>query len=235
MTSYVDWNCHLLSGMREGIRTPQETIEALSVLQKHGIEQICFMPDYTPSLEPVSHFLLRRDLAYERHLPFLPPKLKTRIAARVQMESGLHLVENLDRLCFTKQGYLALKMPICDYTDWIDFELNRLLYRTRITRLLFTSFDICVTMYPMEILEKLMRIPHAVFQFHYHALADADARAFMVKLLRHNQTVLLGSEINTLGKAYFFEFSHYIESASKHMAIADFQTILRQNQNFWRK
>ena len=90
-------------------------------------------------------------------------------------------------------------------------------------------------MYPTEILDKLMRIPHAVFQFHYHALADADARSLMVKLLRQNQTVLLGSEVNTLGKTYFFDFPYYLESATKHMTVADFQTILRQNQNFWRK
>lgn len=235
MVGYVDWNCHFLSGMREGTQTPQETLEALSVLRQHGIEQFCFMPDYTPSLEPVSRFLLRRDLAYQRLLPNIPRGIKTRIAARVQMESGLHLVEHLDRLCFTDLGYLALKMPICDYADWIDFELNRLLYRARFKRLLFTSFDICINLYPGDVLEKLMRIPHSVFQFHYHALADSDARAFMVKLLRNNQTVLLGSEINTLGKAYFFEFSHYVESASQHMTVADFQTILRQNQIFWRK
>jgi hypothetical protein len=69
-------------------------------------------------------------------------------------------------------------MPICDYADWIDFELNRLLYRAHFKRLLFTSFDICINLYPGDVLEKLMRIPHSVFQFHYHALADADARAF---------------------------------------------------------
>ena len=235
MTNYTDWNCHLLSGMREGVHTPQETIEALSVLRDHGIDRFCLMPNYTPSLEPVSRFLLRRDLAYSRLLPLLPQGMKTRIAARVELESGLHLVEHLDRLCFTNHNYLALKMPICSYADWIDYELNRLLYRTHIKRLIFTSFDTCIHLYPTDVLEKLTRIPYSVFQFHYHALADADSRAFMTKLLRQNQTVLLGSEINALSKTYFFEFPYYIESASCHMTVSDFQTILRQNQNFWRK
>ncbi len=235
MTSYIDWNCHLLSGMREGISTQQESIEALSVLHNHGIEQVCFMPDFSPSVEPISHFLLRRDLAFERLKPHLPTGMKARLTARVQMEPGLHLVEGLDRLCFTKQGYLALRMPIAEYADWIDFEINRLLYRAHFKRLLFTSFDTCVLMYPTEILEKLMRIPHAVFQFHYQSLTDADARAVMVKLLRNNQTVLLGSEITTLGKTYFFDLPYYIEAAHKAMSVADIQTILRQNLYFWRK
>ena len=233
--TYADWNCQLLPQIRAGVSTPQETLEALSVLQRYGIDHFCFMPEFSHVLEPVSRFLLRRDRAAEHLRSLLPPRVKVRVAASVRMETGLHLTEGLDRLCFTKQGHLALKMPIADYADWIDFEINRLLYRVHFTRLLFTSFDRCMVMYPTDILDKLMRIPHAVFQFHYHALADADARSLMVKLLRQNQTVLLGSEVNTLGKTYFFDFPYYLESAKKYMSVADFQTILRQNQNFWRK
>ena len=230
---YYDWNCHLLPGMREGIDSVDDAISAFSFLSELQLKKLAMMPTFDCRTESVSAFLLRRYLAMERLKPHLPSSVKIKEAARVLLTPNVHLVQDLPKLCFTKKAYLALQMPASDYDDWIDYELNRLLFHAKMKHLLFTSFELCCLFYPTEIIEKLMRIPEAVFQFHYHALTDFKCKKVMSALIKQKSTVLFGSALNSLERTYQFDLPYYIKSATDRMSVADYHSILRENELFW--
>ena len=169
----IDWNCDLLSSVR--IDQPNAESQALETLrymmEKYGFSRICMMPLFDARKEPVSVFFLKR-AAYEDCVNrALPKNIAIQFSAKVLLYRGLSDLSDLERLTETTGGYLPLLMPISSYEDWMDAELNRLLYKRKI-KLLLLSCELFPILYPAEIVEKLLRMQDAIFQFHYQALTD---------------------------------------------------------------
>lgn len=236
MEHLVDWNCHLMPGMREHVTDPNETIQTMQLLlERFAFTHFCFMPEYDCTREPVSVFLLRLFRAKELLKNTVKPKMLVwHFQPCAMLAQNLHLTDNLMKLT-TKVGvYLPIHMPIADYSDWIDFELNRLLYQRKV-KLWFVAFEQCVLLYPPEIIEKLINIQNAIYQFTYKSLINPDIAQVVKKLVKNNKTVLFGSMVDCLERAYQFDFPYYEKTALELLTPAVYQTVIRQNRYFWTK
>ena len=230
----VDWNCHLLPGMGEGV-TLSEAVSAISHLNdKYEMNHFCMMPDYDCTKEPISVFLLNRYFANQELRKNISKTIKIKLAGRALLTPDLHKTDGLESLLFSSYGYFPIRLPISSYDDWIDYEINRLLYK-RHFKLLITSFELCLILYPPEIIKKLLRIPNAAFQLSYKSLTEKGAQKAVSMMLHNNSKILLGTGINSLDKAYQYDLLYYDELAKNKMATADYQTLLRQNHLFWKK
>lgn len=238
---YIDWNSHLLPGGHEIMTDPQEAAEALRYLQTDlGIKTLCMMPGFVPFSDSVGIFLLRRHKSLSRvseclsvirqEDPTIKP-FKLLCGATVQLAPDVHQIDDLKRLTvkFNSKKYLPIQLPIADFEYWIDYEINRLLYRAGV-RLWFVSFDLACKMYPKEIIEKMLRISDTIYQFNYRSLEDPCIRKIISKLLKQRSTVLLGTSLDCQGKIYRYDLSYYLESAKKYFSPAEYSMLMKYNQ-----
>lgn len=233
MNCLSDWNCRLFPSFDPSIEAPQTLQEAFLVCsERFGIKRFCLMPEYDSLSESVSLFLLRQDRMRKELQELLPKGLSARVGVAVLLRSGLHETMYLDRLRLKGSHCLPIMFPIGSYQDWMDLELNRLLYKAK-QRLLFLSFDQLLIFYPEDVIERLMRIPDAVYQFNYRSLADPRACELLKTLCDRNATVIFGTGLPTLEKACFYEMEHYLLSARKALSTRQYEALLQSSHLFW--
>ena len=243
---YIDWNCHLLPGIHETLTDFDESASAMRYMYSYQqIRTFSLMPTFWPFRDSVSIFTLKRDRMLQGLVRSLeksftddpifneqPPRQPIRLlcGACVAIEQGCHTVDRLDKLTVSFNGvrYLPIILPVSDFADWIDYEINRLLYRAGL-KLWFTSFELACMFYPDEIIQKLCRISGAVFQFGYRSLEDVSVRR-VIKILLHNRaTVLLGTSLDRLEKSYRYDLAYSLELAKTDFTPKEFQTLLKYN------
>lgn len=232
MNYFVDWSCGLLPRMRGCIETPEEAALAISLLYtRQGFNRFFATPTYDSEREPVSHFLLRRDRAKEELAVLLPRGCRLAAGASVLLNPSLHEVDGLERLLLPN-GRLPISLPLTEYGDWIDLELNRLLYRRKY-KLLFLSMERSVALYPADFIERLLRIENAIFGFHFRALTDPDCCRVITALLHRNRTVLLGTGVDSVDACYAYDRSCYLDRT--HLHPTDLQVLLRASGAQWQR
>ena len=234
MTELVDWCCDLLSCMRVDLDgATKEPIAAMQHLHgAYGISRFCMMPLLDATIDPVNLFLLKRN-AYERMLfAELPKDVLITFSARVLLRPELFSVPDLEKLTVVTNGYLPIALPICEYDDWIDLALNRLLYKRK-CKLLLTACEQYPILYPSEAVENLFRIPGAVYQFGYDALAQPQTRRLIYNLIRNKRSVLFGTAINSLHAAWSFDLRHYESSARELIPEAELEKSFHFGLDFW--
>ena len=242
MDCYIDWNCHLLCGAHEFMTDTKDAVTALSYLStEHHVCTFSLMPHFHSSHESVAQFLLRRDRAIQQIVEqfsdagFSVP-IRLMAGASVQLEPEVHLTERLSKLLigFNGSTYLPIFLPISDFEDWIDFEINRLLYRAGF-KLMFLSFDLACMFYPSENIDKFMRIPNSVFQFNYRSLENPSIREIISKLIRSNSVVLLGTSLDREEKIYRYDLPYYLKMAEENFSSAEYAILMKYNQKLPQK
>ncbi len=208
----ADYHCRLLPQMQELFTTPDEAVRALLLMyEKTGISQFYMMPRYDMAESPIA-FCLRREKALELLRQRLPEQFRLKASCAVLLSKGLFETAYLERLFLVRtKRLLPIEMPLLPYADWMDEELNCLLYVRR-CRPLFLSFERCVALYPEEILQKLSRISGACFQFSFSSLESEKLCAVMLSLLRQGVGVCFGSGMNALEKVQAMEFDNQTRS-----------------------
>lgn len=225
-----DYNCHLIPHMQELLTSAEEASSALLLMHERlGIKRFYMMPRYDKAESPIA-FCLRRDRALERLCEQLPRALVLKPSCAVLFSKGLYETAYLERLFISRSHrLLPLELPLSPYEDWIDEELNRLLY-ARHCKPFFLSFERCVTLYPKEIVQKLMRITGACFQFSFSSLDDEDTCTVILQLLRQGSSVCFGSGINSLQKVQSMEFDNCEAFLNKPFQQAVIQQIRYQKK-----
>ncbi|MBQ8433026.1 MAG: hypothetical protein IJX28_09105 [Clostridia bacterium] len=180
-------------------------------------------------------FLLKRQRAMERLFAEgeLPGTIQLRQGATVLLRASLWETKDLQKLALKRSGHLPLQFPLGAYQEWMDTELNCLLYKGKFP-LLFTSFEIPVLLYPKEIIEKLLRIRDAAFQFNYRALSEPTTRNLLRRLLKQGSPVLLGTGVNNTEQARYYELTYALKCAENELTPSEFQALLEWNQSFWK-
>ncbi len=232
----IDWNCKLLSDIHEFYHPPKETLKALTWLeQRFGLRCFCFNPTFHADEDSVASFLAHRETAIASFLKVaseLSSEIRTPIkileGSSVLLSEGLHAIFQLKKLAipFGSDQYLPIMLPMCEHCDWIDLELNRLLYTAK-CKLMFLSFEIACILYPSDVLDKILRISGAVYQFNYSSLANPKMRAVIKTLLARRATVLFGTSLNLVGKIYHYELDYFLETAQKEFEDYEFTQLMK--------
>lgn len=115
----TDLHTHILPGVDDGAKTPQDSIAMLREQSVQGVETVVLTPHFYPDRESMESFLERRDAAFEEleqtvaQLPqeeqdTLPKRL---LGAEVAYVPGLHEAEDLQKLCIGETKHLLLELP----------------------------------------------------------------------------------------------------------------------------
>jgi hypothetical protein len=229
----VDWNCKMLPIPCDPTSNAQSTCRELASLhERFGFSKFLMTPTYLCERESVQAFCIRKN-AMEREIrAFLPKSLRLKFASSVQLSRGISLEKGLEHLALTPNHYLPITLPMEAYGDWIDFELNQLLYKRHL-RLMLQSFEYAMILYPKDVLEKLLRVPNAIYQFNYKGLLIPKVCDTVRTMLRKNAPVLLGSGIDHPQKVASYDLEDFQASALQNLSESEYQILLRNGRNFW--
>ena len=231
MAYLTDWNFQMLpplvgdtSDFSLSLRAMQHSFDCF------GVRKFLLLAPYDPRLPVSLHLLARTDYA-SRLQKALPKPLILQTASRTTLREGLSGNDGLDKLCHKKSGFLPLCLPVSAYEDWIDAELNRLLYR-RHQKLLFLSFERALILYPRDFLEKLFRIEPAAFQFSYRSLSDPRVSEAVKTLINAQKPVLLGTGGDRSDRYFEDDLASDLMAAKPLFARDCWETLLRNNRKF---
>lgn len=115
----TDLHTHILPGMDDGAKTPEESIAMLQAQSAQGVDTVVLTPHFYPDREPSEQFLARRKAAAEmlehaisglpaRQQAQLPKRL---LGAEVAYVPGLHGIRDLKSLCIGQTKNLLLELP----------------------------------------------------------------------------------------------------------------------------
>ncbi len=223
MKCLTDWNSKLLPMMGNLLRKPQEALEAMSVLkERFSLASHCMMPEFDHRTDSVAAFLLRRNRSLQELTSLLPREIRVQAAAAVRLLPELSKNIELHKLYIPKTDYLPLQFPLIPEPSWFAPELNRMIYHTK-HRLLFLSFDLYPQYYPAASLRLLAELPNTAYQFSYTSLKDPDTRRLLRHLIRRNAPILFGTELNSIGKACYYELDDCLATAQKYFSAYEYE------------
>lgn len=217
----IDWNCRLLSHGKGDAASLSEAVEAMTLLSRRcSFSHFRLALPFDASCESVAAFLIRKDRLEERLRALIPQDagFTARVMADVMLVPSLYTERDLRRLSLNDSGYLPLSLPLGSFPEWADFELNRLLFKEKIDKLLFLSFDRTSLFYSSETVDKLLRIPDVRLQVCY---STGSSYGNSLKSDKEKLRTVLGTEITSLASAYRFCMDHGEKSATDVCSIAD--------------
>ncbi len=218
----IDRNCRLLSRGYVDTHDATEAMEAMALLSEEcSFSRFCLTLPFDASCESVSAFLIRRCRVEDAFLPLITQEKRftVEVTPAVLLVPHLHEERGLERLCLSQGGYLPLCLPLGSLPEWADFELNRLLFKAHMNKLLFLSFDRVSLFYTEETVDRLLRIPNAVFQMRYPTGAPSE---LLLKMEKRKTNTVFGTEISSLLSAYRFCMDFDKKSATElSLPIAD--------------
>ncbi len=229
----IDWNCKLLPFENDPCTTAADAAYALELLHdQFGFSKFLMMSEWSMDHESIRAHQIRCAAMQNALSTTLAKTRKLKYATAAHLLPDLSKEIGLERLTLGAQRYLPILLPISAYEEWIDTELNALLYQ-RHFQLMFLSFDYAAILYPQSILEKLMRIPHAIYQFSIKSLEISTICDLVRTLLRKNATVVLGTGVAHPQKLTEYRAEQIEAAALCHLSKAELQTLLRGGRTFW--
>ena len=126
MDGFCDFHSHILPGMDDGCKTPEQSVEALRLSYAQGVRAIFATPHYYP-VESVEAFLARRQTAWESLQAEIKKQGATDIpqivlGTEVAYRPGISSAEGIEKLCLGSSAYLLLELP---FRAWGKEELRQ--------------------------------------------------------------------------------------------------------------
>ncbi|MBQ9784588.1 MAG: hypothetical protein IJW29_03710 [Clostridia bacterium] len=221
MEKLTDWSCRLVPDALSGAAPAAAAIADLHA--RFGFDRFYVTMDYYDTRESVTAFRMRHDRAMEDMRALLGRSVRLYPLAAIQLSPTLAEEREIERLLLP-DGHLPIALPLSAYADWIDTALNRLLYKRHLS-LLLLSFELCTVLYPPDVIQKLMRIPGAAFQFGYKSLCDPNVCRVIAALLRRGAPILLGTSLNAPEKCAAFDLDEYLAGAAQHLNDAELRRL----------
>ena len=121
----IDFHSHILPGIDDGSRRPEESRRMLEALAGQDVDLVALTSHYYASRHTPEEFLERRAAAFERLRPVLTDELpEVRLGAEVLYFRGITRMEALPRLRLEGTRLLLLEMP---FDTWSDGEIREVI------------------------------------------------------------------------------------------------------------
>lgn len=196
----LDLHNHILPHMDDGCKTPEESVQALQLAARQGVEVVFATPHYYP-VESSDAFLQRRRTAvaqleeYLRRKPCGPlPQLC--LGAEVAYRAGIGNDPNLPALCLGGTDHLLLELPFHSWGAEIFRQIRSISANQGITVVL-AHLERYVGIVPMAQLRQLLEMDVMV-QVNAGSFLTLAQRRAVKKLMRFSRIDFLGSDCHNL-------------------------------------
>ncbi len=123
----IDFHSHILPGIDDGSKDVSTSLSMISAQRDQGIDVIVATSHFYATQRSPEHFLFRRQEAYEKLLPVLPPDTPPiLLGAEVLYFPGLSHMRQLPELCIEGTNILLLEMPFDSWSEYYIREVKEL-------------------------------------------------------------------------------------------------------------
>lgn len=128
MNGIVDFHSHILPGIDDGSKNPEESMAMLEAEQAQGIDRVVATPHFYPQHDQLSGFLQRRDRAAELLKERIRGKALPRlhIGAEVHFFQGISDCDALPLLTVDGGQYILIEMPHGAWTEEMYRQLEQI-------------------------------------------------------------------------------------------------------------
>lgn len=195
---FVDFHTHILPKIDDGPRDASVSVRMLNSMHKQGVDYCVCTPHYLHDKESAEKFVVRRQMAYERLLPFEKEiKLKNiALGAEVYLCKGVSS-EDLRPLCMGKSNILMVEFPATRFQYWMIDELENIAFNQGID-VMIAHVDRLFNVYKKEELEQIFSFENFIFQLNTEALYSLDTRMKFMRYYEDGMPVVLGSDAHDM-------------------------------------
>lgn len=230
-----DIHTHILPGMDDGCKTPEEAVQLLQSSYEQGIRKIFLTPHYYP-VESVDEFLARRNQAekalYKAMEKVGGPFPELCMGAEVAYRAGICYQEDLQKLCLGNSQYLLLEMPFHVWGEEVIRTVRGISNVRGITPIL-AHIERYLSMQEKDVLERLLD-QEILVQMNAARLLHFTSRGQARRLLNNGMVQLLGSDChNTTGRTQnLAQAIEYLEKKGMYDVLED---ISRRSRRIFRE
>lgn len=123
-TDLIDFHSHILPGIDDGARTPEEALEMLELMAAQGVRRVVSTSHFYPEREEPDSFLARRKKAVEMLRAVFHKGLPDiYLGAEVAYFPGISRCDRLPELAIRGTHLILIEMPFCRWTPSVSEEL----------------------------------------------------------------------------------------------------------------
>ena len=113
----IDFHAHILPGMDDGSKNPEESARLLRALREQGVDKVIATPHFYANKEDPDTFLQRRETAWNAIDYDSQTMPEVVLGTEVSYFSGLCHSKELHKLCVTGTRLLLIEMPFRSWTS----------------------------------------------------------------------------------------------------------------------
>lgn len=200
----TDLHTHILPGMDDGAVSLHNSIALLQAEWAEGVDRVALTPHFYHSRESQTHFLDRRDRAYDtlreyrltlspeirRHLP------KTVLGAEVEWQPDMAGWSHLEDFCYRNTKLLLIELPFYPWSEDLIHKLYDLMSSTGLTPVL-AHIDRYLPIQKKEIIQELFSIGLPT-QISGEMFLHLMTREKAIRLIRDNEAQYVISDCHNL-------------------------------------
>lgn len=140
----TDFHTHILPGMDDGCKSPEESAEALVMLKSSGVSKVMLTPHYYANKESVEEFLVRRRNSFDVLKDYLEENAMLKsldipelcLGAEVKFFYGISRHTDIKELCYEDTSCMLIEMPFEKWDAHVYSEVGDLQGRYAVTPLI---------------------------------------------------------------------------------------------------
>ncbi len=199
----TDLHTHILPGMDDGAKTPEDARELIGLELENGVTRIALTSHFSWERETEEEFLQRRERAFRQLLQVAPAGVELKRGCEVYYSPAM-LQADLKSLCLEGTGVLLLELPLLSRPPHLDMVLEELQIRGIVPLIAHVERYAYVRRDP-RLLARWIELG-ALIQVNAQSVIDGDA--FVRRLLKWGLVQVVASDAHSaahrppnLGKA----------------------------------
>lgn len=190
----IDFHSHILPGMDfDGTDDIEESVAICETLKTQGVATVCATPHFYPWNDDINAFLTRREQTY-LSLQDAGCPIEVICGAEVQIFQDLPEYR-MDKMCIGTSNVVLLEMPTTMFQKWMITAIENTVYKYSLVPMIA---HIERYAYPIEVLQRLARIPNVIFQVSVSELQYRDSVKLFDALSSCGVPIVFGSDAHNM-------------------------------------
>lgn len=196
---FVDFHSHILPQIDDGSRSIEESVQILELMAEDAVDVVVATPHFYFHEMSVSHFIERRNRAYEKLVPYLKPTYpKILLGAEALYSSALVDSPDLEKLCIQGTDYLLLEMPYIKLTRSIIDGVEELADSGRVS-VMVAHIERYLNYTDYSDLEKLMSLD-VIGQLNSRSFENRKTKKNCFRLFKQGFAHVMGTDFHRIDR-----------------------------------
>ena len=183
---YLDFDTLIISNNDFSESSVKETFALFKSL---GIKNFIFTFDYDRDSKPLSIAISKFRTLKPYLLSLAPHGVRVYTSFNVIMSEGLVCDPSFNRLSLGHSNRIFLSIPYFDYADWIESDMNRLLYKNKL-KPTFVSIERCLNNDDRVFIDRFIAAKNSIITLDINYITSIDATKTIIDLISSSSMIV---------------------------------------------